>query len=246
MNQETIAIDSLVFLSASLEGSREKFAEEMPAPDAELYEHQMHEAKVWQDAVKDMIRARGEIGRQIIAALWHVYYNDMHTLLGEYNTLTDWVRDQLNELDEDAEDADVDRPSRGTILDYAMIVERIFPIVFQRQNSKNPFTVDGQTVTIDTLINTAGLISKLKMLSSHFVEADASMQDAIVKTVMTESRSGVASLRDSLSTKKSSIKIPYTKTHREDGTWEIVMHLTDEQRTFLEAQLKNIGEEITA
>ena len=256
-------LSSLDFLNASIEGSREKFADVAPAEGSDLYQIQMHEAKVWQDAIKDMIVLKGDIGRQIIAGFWHVYYNDMHTLLGEYNTLVEWVRDVLAQYDEEhaLDDADPADIKRNTIIEYAAIVERIFPVVFARQNTKNPFKitetvlskdVDGNEVevTIETPVTVAmlmtkrGLIAKLKMFSSHFPEAVPEVQEQIIEAVISKSRGEAAELRNSIARGTSTLKLPYRRTRVEDGSWEVILHLNDEQYTLFTTRLKHVGEEI--
>ena len=256
-------LDSLDFLNASIEGSRDKFAAEAPAEGAELYQIQMYEAKVWQDAIKDMIVLKGDIGRQIIAGFWHVLYNDMHTLLGEYNNLVEWVRDVMAQYDEehtldDAEQSDI---KRNTIIDYASIVERIFPTVFARQNTKNPFKItetiiskdaDGNEaevtietpVTVEMLMTTRGLIGKLKMFSSHFADAEPETQQNIIQTVITKSKSEAACMRDSIVKGTPTVKLPFRRTRIEDGSWEITLQLNDEQYTLFAIRLKNVGVEI--
>lgn len=163
--------------------------------------------------VKEFSQAHGSMGQVILLGLWEMYVGGYHTLIGEFDSLADWIESDMT--------SDVDKDYMKAL---GFAVERILAFA-KKCEDKGETVTDPETgieITAEYLIETKGLISKLKMYSNVFkqIEEEDDKKKFLIALV-TKSRSQireiVASMRgdDTDEEGSTSIRIP-TEINKKD------------------------------
>lgn len=170
-------------------------------------------------------------GQIILAALWRMYDKRLYLVLG-HETFQEWVRDVVGKYD----------PKTNYARELALVVERVISRVQLAANTNTPYKVEGsdEIITTDRLLNTNGLLWKLKAASATFADAERSGNKKgaakLISAVVTGTRKAVETVRNEVGKNETRPQIHGWQAVNADATVDITLPgLTGQQLAFIAA-----------
>lgn len=142
----------------------------------------IEEANVLNLAIRDFGKLQGNVGQVMLAGMFMQYQNQTFRT-DECDTLEEWAETQMG-----------DEVDLWYMKSLAKVVETIFAYVHKREKAENP-VLDADTntpITVDMLISTPGLVSKLKENADWFSKQESDeKRDELISDIATKPRSKI-------------------------------------------------------
>jgi len=187
------------------------------------------EAALFNHALNSLSKMRDALGAAQLAGLWHLYQNEFVVYMGdgttEYNPkdFANWVRDEFN-----------GKENIEYIVTLSYTVARIFQDVHTAHMANKPMQDDEGDITVERLLTTDGLISRLNTISTAWEAASPENKALMAEaTLNAKSRKEVKKVSDEVrgkATAKEWVKPAFT-IYTQDGLTDLVFEGLDATQT---------------